>query len=68
MLTVVSAGEEWMMIRICAYCCECSSDREDGEGSGFMLTVVRAIQTGEDGECAGSMSLLGVQFGWRRMT
>ena len=35
-----------MMIRICAYCCECSSDREDGEGSGFVLTVVSAIQTG----------------------
>ena len=46
MLTVVSAGEEWMMIKICANCCEGSSDREDGEGSGFVLTVVSEIQTG----------------------
>ena len=44
-----------MMIKICANCCEGSSDREDGEGSGFVLTVVSEIQTGQDGECAGSI-------------
>ena len=44
-----------MMFRIYANCWECSPDREEGEGSGFVLTVGSAFQTGEDGECAGSV-------------
>ena len=59
--SAVKEGEVWRMFRICANCGECSSDRieyvltavgavqtrEDGECSGYVLTMVSAVKAGE---------------------